>query len=62
MAKRSKGLSMSQLNELYMSVALNWHYDGELAYEKRIDELIKQNKRSIKNEWEKDENSIGFNG
>lgn len=60
MAKRSKGLSMSQLNELYMSVALNWHYDGELSYEKRIEELIKQNKRSMKNEWEKDEHSIGF--
>lgn len=60
MAKRSKGLSMSQLNELYMSVALNWHYDGELAYEKRIEELIKQNKRSMKNDWEKDESSIGF--
>lgn len=60
MAKRSKGLSMSQLNELYMSVALNWHYDGELAYENRIEELIKQNKRSKKNEWDKDESSIGF--
>ncbi|TQR19563.1 ATP-binding protein [Psychrobacillus vulpis] len=60
MARRSKGLSMSQLNELYMSVALNWHYDGKLAYESRIEELIKQNKRSIKNEWETDDNSIGF--
>lgn len=59
-AKRTKGLSMSQLNELYMSVALNWHYDGKLAYEKRIEELLKQNKRSIKNEWDKDEHSIGF--
>ncbi|WP_313893827.1 ATP-binding protein [Psychrobacillus sp.] len=60
MAERSKGLSMSQLNELYMSVALNWHYDGKLAYEERIEELLTQNKRSIKNEWEKGDNSIGF--
>ncbi|ALC84984.1 cell-division protein [Bacillus sp. FJAT-22090] len=60
MAKRSKGLSMSQLNELYMSVALNWHYDGKLAYEERIEELLKQNKRSMKKEWENDEHSIGF--
>ncbi|WP_298472704.1 ATP-binding protein [uncultured Psychrobacillus sp.] len=59
-AKRSKGLSVSQLNELYMSIALNWHYDGKLEYETRIDELIKQNKRTIKNDWEEDNHSIGF--
>ncbi|MER2261781.1 MAG: AAA family ATPase [Psychrobacillus sp.] len=59
-AKRSKGLSVSQLNELYMSIALNWHYDGKLEYETRIDELIKQNKRTIKNDWEEDNQSIGF--
>ena len=61
MAKLSKGLSMSQLNELYMSVALNWHYDGKLDYEKRIEELTKQNSRTNKNKWKDDENSIGFN-
>lgn len=61
MAKLSKGLSMSQLNELYMSVALNWHYDGKLDFEKRIEELTKQNNRTNKNKWENDENSIGFN-
>lgn len=60
MAKLTKGLSISQLNELYMSVALNWHYDGELAFEERISELQKQNKRSKKNEWENEETSIGF--
>jgi len=61
MANLSKGLSMSQLNELYMSVALNWHYDGKLDYEKRIEELTKQAKRTNKNKWENDESSIGFN-
>ena len=60
-SKLSKGLSMSQLNELYMSVALNWHYDGMLDYEKRIEELTKQNNRTNKNKWDNDENSIGFN-
>ena len=60
MAKLTKGLSISQLNELYMSVALNWHYDGELAYEERIQELQKQNKRSKKNDWENEETAIGF--
>ncbi len=60
MARLTKGLSISQLNELYMSVALNWHYDGELAFEERIKELQKQNKRSKKNDWEDEEGSIGF--
>ncbi|WP_075618067.1 ATP-binding protein [Paenisporosarcina indica] len=60
MAKLTKGLSISQLNELYMSVALNWHYDGELAYQDRIQELQKQNKRSKKNDWENAETAIGF--
>ena len=60
MARRAKGLSMSQLNELYMSVALNWHYEGKLGYEDRIDELIKQNNRSKKNNWDTDDASIGF--
>ncbi|WP_019414946.1 ATP-binding protein [Paenisporosarcina sp. TG20] len=61
MAKLTKGLSISQLNELYMSVALNWHYDGKLAYEERIKELQKQNKRSKKNDWDNEEANIGFN-
>lgn len=59
-ARRSKGLSVSQLNELYMSIALNWHYEGKLEYETRIDELMKQNKRTLKNDWEEDNHSIGF--
>lgn len=60
MAKMTKGLSISQLNELYMSTALNWHYDGNSGYAKRIEELQKQNKRTEKNDWENPELSIGF--
>ena len=60
MAKLTKGLSISQLNELYMSTALNWHYDGNSGYAKRIEELQKQNKRTTKNDWEDPELSIGF--
>ena len=60
MAKQTKGLSISQLNELYMSTALNWHYEGNSGYAKRIEELQKQNKRAEKNDWEDPELSIGF--
>lgn len=60
MSRLSKGLSISQLNELYMSAALNWHYEGETKYGERIQELQKQSRRSAKNDWEDSESPIGF--
>ncbi|HSJ36616.1 MAG TPA: ATP-binding protein [Planococcus sp. (in: firmicutes)] len=60
MASRTKGLSISQLNELYMSSALNWHYDGDSAYIKRIEELLQQNKRAERNDWQEADSYIGF--
>lgn len=60
MAKLSKGLSISQLNELYMSTALNWHYEGETKYGERIQELQKQSRRAAKNDWEEADSPIGF--
>ncbi|NYF24603.1 ATP-binding protein [Sporosarcina sp. JAI121] len=57
--KRTEGLSVSQLNELYMSVALGFHYDGTIEYDRRIKDLQKQHKRSTKGNWEQ-EGSIGF--
>ncbi|MBE1553770.1 ATP-binding protein [Sporosarcina limicola] len=59
MTTRTAGLSISQLNELYMSVALGFHYDGKIDYERRIQDLQKQHKRSKKGTWEH-EGSIGF--
>lgn len=60
LAKKTRSLSMSQLNELYMSVALNWHYDGELRYDEVIEDLQKQRKNAEKQNWENDDTSIGF--
>ncbi|WP_238942666.1 ATP-binding protein [Planococcus beigongshangi] len=60
MASRTKGLSISQLNELYMSSALNWHYDGDSGYMKRIEELQLQNKRTERNDFHEAETYIGF--
>lgn len=59
MAIKTKGLSISQLNELYMSVAIGYHYEGKIVYERRIEELQKQHRRSSKGEWEQN-GSIGF--
>ena len=58
-AKKTAGLSISQLNELYMSVAIGFHYDGKIEYNRRIRDLQKQHKRSTKGDWEQD-SSIGF--
>lgn len=60
MAIRTKGLSISQLNELYMSSALNWHYEGDSMYVKRIEELQQQNKRAERNAWQETDSYIGF--
>lgn len=59
LAKKTAGLSVSQLNELYMSVAIGFHYDGIIEYDRRIRDLQKQHKRSTKGVWEQD-GSIGF--
>ncbi|MGI2326599.1 ATP-binding protein [Planococcus sp. YIM B11945] len=60
MANLTKSLSISQLNELYMSSALNWHYDGDSGFAKRIAELQKQNKRTKQKDWVEEESPIGF--
>lgn len=59
MAGKTKGLSISQLNELYMSIAIGYHYDGKITYDRRIEDLQKQHRRSTKGEWEQN-GSIGF--
>lgn len=53
------GLSMSQLNELYMSIALGFHYDKKIEYKRRIKDLQKQHKRANDGNWDQ-EHSIGF--
>lgn len=59
MARRTSGLSISQLNELYMSVAIGFHYEGRIDYVRRIEDLQRQHKRSHKGDWE-DNSTIGF--
>ncbi|MBY0220897.1 MULTISPECIES: ATP-binding protein [Sporosarcina] len=58
-AKKTKGLSISQLNELYMSIALTYHYEGIIIYDERIRQLQKQHRQATRNDWDTD-SSIGF--
>ncbi|MEJ8777650.1 AAA family ATPase [Pseudogracilibacillus sp. ICA-222130] len=61
-AKKTKGLSIAQLNELYMSMALQWHYENEVDVDTIIEELKENHKRAMKQEWEMEdyEDGIGF--
>lgn len=61
-AKQTKGLSIAQLNELYMSMALEWHYEQTVDVEKIIQALKENHRRAMKQEWDTDddEGGIGF--
>lgn len=61
-AKQTKGLSIAQLNELYMSMALEWHYEQIVNVDKIIKELKENHRRAMKQEWEMEdyEEEIGF--
>ena len=58
-AEQTKGLSVSQLNELYMSIALKFHYEAEIHYEERIRQLQKQHRQATRHDWDTD-STIGY--
>ncbi|ARK23349.1 cell-division protein [Sporosarcina sp. P37] len=58
-ARETKGLSVSQLNELYMSIALTYHYEAVIQYKDRIRQLQKQHRQTTRNDWETD-SPIGY--
>lgn len=56
------GFSYAQLNELYTSVALQWHYEKEVQIDQICAELQADNKKKKKQTWdsETDEAPVGF--
>jgi AAA+ superfamily predicted ATPase len=58
----TKGFSFAQLNELYTSIALQWHYEHEVHIDKLCSELQSANKKQIKQTWdsERDLHHVGF--
>lgn len=60
--RRSEEFSFAQLNELYTSIALEWHYENEVNIENVISELQLSNKKSQKRDWFADPNTgkVGF--
>lgn len=61
-AKKTRGLSIAQLNELYMSMALDWHYAKQVDVNRIIEELKEHQRRTWKQDWETedDEGRLGF--
>lgn len=52
--------SFAQLNELYNSIALEWHYEKKVDFIKIADELNADNLRSEKLSWHSDTSRVGF--
>lgn len=61
-AKKTKGLSIAQLNELYMSMALEWHYEKHVDVDKIIAELKENHRKTMKQDWEMEDfdDRLGF--
>ncbi|WP_232225512.1 hypothetical protein [Oceanobacillus manasiensis] len=62
LTKQTKGLSIAQLNELYMSIALKWHYEQQVDAEEIVKELQENHRKTMKQEWEMGEyaGKLGF--
>ncbi|MBO1005108.1 ATP-binding protein [Pseudogracilibacillus auburnensis] len=61
-AEQTDKFSVAQLNELYTSAALQWHYESRIDIDRIIDNLAEANKKSQKREWQTDEfdTKVGF--
>lgn len=61
LVKQTEALSISQLNEVYMSIALQWHYDKCIDLQTIINDLQLNNKKTIRQEWGSNANQpVGF--
>lgn len=57
----TEGFSFAQLNELYTSAALQWHYEGRINIEDIVAELKADNEKDRKNAWLlSGKSSVGF--
>ncbi|AXI07869.1 ATPase [Oceanobacillus zhaokaii] len=52
---QTEGLSIAQLNELYMSVALQWHYEQQIDVDKIVKDLQENQRRTMKQDWKTEE-------
>nr|WP_106779337.1 ATP-binding protein [Lysinibacillus timonensis] len=62
LVKETKGFSFAQLNELYTSVALQWHYERKVDIDALCTQLQSDNKNNKNRTWnsELQSNHVGF--
>lgn len=61
LTKKTDGLSIAQLNELHMSIALQWHYEQHVDVDRIIKELQANQRKTVKQAWDTDEfTRVGF--
>src|SRR5690606_15105901 len=61
-ARLTEGFSMAQLNELYTTAALQWHYEKAVYIDDIVNELKADNKKSKGQNWDTEESEykLGF--
>lgn len=60
-AEHTEKFSIAQLNELYTSAALQWHYDQSVDVDGIIRNLEAANEKTRTQEWgEADHSKVGF--
>ncbi|WP_339215773.1 ATP-binding protein [Ornithinibacillus sp. FSL M8-0202] len=62
LVQKTKGLSISQLNEIYMSIALESHYNKHVNIDKIINDLQENTRKAQKQDWisEPSTGRVGF--
>lgn len=62
LAQVLEGCSIAQLNELYISAALQWHYDQEVDVDKLLEEMQSDIRKLQKQQWDSDDEAgrLGF--
>ncbi|WP_052345875.1 ATP-binding protein [Paucisalibacillus sp. EB02] len=51
LVRMTNGLSIAQLNEVYMSIALEWHYEKQVDIQKVIHDMQANQKKVYKQDW-----------
>ncbi|REK74485.1 ATP-binding protein [Paenibacillus paeoniae] len=59
-ARRTDGFTFAQLGELYVSAALQKHYENEVRLMDMINEMNSDYSKSRSGDWMKDRNTMGF--
>ncbi|HSU79819.1 MAG TPA: AAA family ATPase [Candidatus Angelobacter sp.] len=59
-AKLSDGFSIAQLNELYTSIALQWHYEQQVDLEDIVTVLKSTNRKNKTQDWTSSSSKMGF--